>query len=120
MRGRLSSEPWVGGPKSEEGAALEKDQGEVFHGLPQRALFHLLQELRIKVRNSAWPVLRSAYREVLHGPWLEQSLLFPKSDLKKGGLVSDVSEFMRLSVERGEAGVRDTPGIKVWALRRPA
>lgn len=119
VRDRLSGEPWVSAQKSEDDETATQEQDEVFRSLPQRALAHVLQDLRVKVRISAWPVLRSAYREVLDGPWLEQSLLFPKSDPKKGGIVSDVNEFMRLSVERGEAGVKDTPGIKVWTLRRP-
>ncbi|KAF8602314.1 hypothetical protein BDV93DRAFT_545336 [Ceratobasidium sp. AG-I] len=119
VRDRLNGKPWVSRQKSEDDRASTQDQNEVFCGLPQRALVHLLQELRVKVRSSAWPVLRSAYREVLDGPWLERSLLFPKSDPKKGSVVSDMAEFMRLAVERGEAGVKDAPGMKTWMLRRP-
>jgi hypothetical protein len=115
MRKRLTNEPWTP-PKSES----KEDQGEVFDALPQRALFHLLHDLRVKVQNSAWPVLRSAYREVLDTPWLERSLMLTRSGKDQEGVVSGLVEFMRLGVEKGEAVVKDGPGVRVWVLRRPA
>ncbi|QRW09213.1 hypothetical protein RhiLY_08212 [Ceratobasidium sp. AG-Ba] len=91
------------------------------HTLPsvvpnERALFHLMHQLRLKVRGSA-SVLRSAYREVVDGPWLERSLMLGK---QKEASVSELADFMRAGVEKGEAGVKDTSGARVWVLRRPA
>lgn len=113
---RLKNEPWVIPPDSD-------NCNEVFLKLPQRALVHLLQLLRVKVRSCAWPVLRSAYREVVRAPWLEQSLFLPKgggqNESEDG--TSGLSEFMRGAVERSEAAVKDAPGAAndIWILRRP-
>jgi hypothetical protein len=115
MRKRLTDGSWT--PSKSES---KEDQDEMFDALPQRALFHLLHDLRAKVQNSAWPVLRSAYREVLDGPWLERSLMLTRPGKDQEGVVSGLAEFMRLGVEKGEAGVKYSPGVRVWVLRRPA
>ncbi|KAG8739885.1 hypothetical protein FRC10_005019 [Ceratobasidium sp. 414] len=110
---RLTHAPWTI-PKSDQ----DRNQDQFFDALPQRALLHLVHELRGKTRGSAWPVLRSAYREVVDGPWLERSLLLDRE--KEGAAtVSGLAEFMRLGVEKGEAGVKDASGTRVWVLRRP-
>ncbi|KAG8728090.1 hypothetical protein FRC12_022021 [Ceratobasidium sp. 428] len=108
-------------PKSDQDRNPSAED-EVFEALPQRALFHLLRELRAKVRSSAWPVLRSAYREVVDGPWLERSLMFgrEKDSSSAGATISELTEFMRLGVEKDEAGVKDSSGARVWILRRPS
>ncbi|QRV80413.1 hypothetical protein RhiJN_08428 [Ceratobasidium sp. AG-Ba] len=110
LRERLTDKPWTA-------PDTDKDQDEMFDALPERALFHLMHQLRLKVRGSAWPVLRSAYREVVDGPWLERSLMLGK---QKEASVSELAEFMRAGVEKGEAGVKDTSGARAWVLRRPA
>ncbi|KAG9098298.1 hypothetical protein FRC06_006555 [Ceratobasidium sp. 370] len=108
---RLTHVPWTI-PKSDQ----DWNQNQVFDALPQRALSHLLHELRGKIRGSAWPVLRAAYREVGDSPWLECSLMLgPK---KEGAAASELTEFMRLGVEKGEAAVKDGSGARVWVLRR--
>ncbi|KDN49115.1 hypothetical protein RSAG8_02468, partial [Rhizoctonia solani AG-8 WAC10335] len=105
---RLKNEPWT---KPTSGSAESSSETEaVFSELPSRALTHLLGQLRTKVRSSAWPVLRSAYREVVKAPWLERSLLVPSEG---------IGEFMRSAVEKSEAVVKDT-ATDVWILRRPA
>ncbi|CAE6476014.1 unnamed protein product [Rhizoctonia solani] len=105
---RLKKAPWATPTSGPIEPDLETEA--VFSKLPSRALAHLLEQLRTKVRNSAWPVLRSAYREVVKAPWLERSLLLPNE-----GIV----EFMRVAVEKSEAVVKDT-ATDVWILRRPA
>ncbi|CAE6523044.1 unnamed protein product [Rhizoctonia solani] len=105
---RLKKAPWATPTSGPIEPDLETEA--VFSKLPSRALAHLLEQLRTKVRNSAWPVLRSAYREVVKAPWLERSLLLPNE-----GIV----EFMRVAVEKSEAVAKDT-ATDVWILRRPA
>ncbi|CAE7060060.1 unnamed protein product [Rhizoctonia solani] len=105
---RLKSEPWTI-LTSSSGESNSKAE-TVFSELPARALAHLLEQIRARVRNSAWPVLRSAYREVVKAPWLEHSLLLPNEG---------IGEFMRTAVEKSEAVVKDV-ATDVWILRRPA
>lgn len=106
---RLKHAPWVGDIQTDA-----NNEDDTFSALPPRALNHLLEQLRTKVRSHAWPVLRSAYREVVGATWLERSLLLPKGDT--GGL----GEFMKTAVERSEAAAKDAPeGTNVWTLRRP-
>ncbi|CAE6489722.1 unnamed protein product [Rhizoctonia solani] len=104
---RLKNEPWSG-PTSGSGESCSETES-IFLGLPSRALAHLLDRLRTKVRSSAWPVLRSAYREVAKAPWLEQSLLLPGEG---------IGEFMRNAVEKSEAVAKDAV-TDAWILRRP-
>ncbi|KAF8753889.1 hypothetical protein RHS01_06716 [Rhizoctonia solani] len=105
---RLKNEPWT---KFTSGSGGSNSESEVvFAKLPSRALTHLLEQLRAKVRSSAWPVLRSAYRQVVKEPWLERSLLLPNEG---------VGEFMRAAVENSEAVLKDA-ATNIWLLRRPA
>jgi hypothetical protein len=105
---RLKNEPWIKSSSDSGGPNSESDN--VFSELPSRALAHLLEQLRAKVRSSAWPVLRSAYRQVVKEPWLERSLLLPNEGIR---------EFMRAAVENSEAAPKDA-ATDVWILRRPA
>ncbi|CAE6422161.1 unnamed protein product [Rhizoctonia solani] len=102
---RLKDEPWT---KPTSDSNLESET--VFSKLPSRTLTHLLEQLRTKVRSSTWPVLRSAYREVVKAPWLERSLLLPNEG---------IGEFMRTAVEKSEAVAKEA-ATDVWILRRPA
>ncbi|CAE6442661.1 hypothetical protein ACGC1H_007568 [Rhizoctonia solani] len=106
--GPLKNIPWTGPTSGSRESGSETEA--VFAELPIRALTHLLDQLRTKVRNSAWPVLRSAYREVVKAPWLERSLLLPNEG---------IGEFMRSAVEKSEAVTKDA-SADVWILRRPA
>ncbi|KAG8691817.1 hypothetical protein FRC11_008441 [Ceratobasidium sp. 423] len=106
--GRLKGETWTKPTSDSNESNLESES--VFSRLPSRALTHLLDQLRTKVRNSAWPVLRSAYREVVKAPWLERSLLLPNEG---------IGEFMRTAVEKSEAVAKEA-ATDVWILRRPA
>ncbi|ELU39419.1 hypothetical protein AG1IA_06556 [Rhizoctonia solani AG-1 IA] len=105
---RLKNEPWTKFTSDSDGSNSESEV--VFAKLPSRALTHLLEQLRAKVRSSAWPVLRSAYRQVVKEPWLERSLLLPNEG---------VGEFMRAAVENSEAVLKDA-ATNIWLLRRPA
>ncbi|KAF8684471.1 hypothetical protein RHS04_01310 [Rhizoctonia solani] len=105
---RLKNEPWTKFTSDSGGSNSESEV--VFAKLPSRALTHLLEQLRAKVRSSAWPVLRSAYRQVVKEPWLERSLLLPNEG---------VGEFMRAAVENSEAVLKDA-ATNIWLLRRPA
>ncbi|KAJ1302766.1 hypothetical protein OPQ81_003075 [Rhizoctonia solani] len=105
---RLKGEPWTNSTSGSD--ASDSESEGVFAQLPSRALNHLLEQLRTRVRSSVWPILRSAYREVVKAPWLERSLLLPSEGIR---------EFMRTAVEKSEAAAKDTT-TDVWILRRPA
>ncbi|CAE6406836.1 unnamed protein product [Rhizoctonia solani] len=105
---RLKNEPWT--KSTSDSGESNSESDIIFSELPSRALSHLLEQLRAKVRSSAWPVLRSAYRQVVKEPWLERSLLLPNEG---------IAEFMRAAVENSEAVPKDAV-TGVWILRRPA
>lgn len=91
------------------------------------ALHILLNRIRSKAQDSAWRMLRSAYREAdldTSGKWLQRWLQLPVSE-SKSGTDDNQLELLRWFEERAGSGdaerlLRDGEPVKGrWSLRRP-
>lgn len=92
------------------------------------ALDTLLERIRTRARDSAWIMLRTAYREAdtsASGAWLLRWLQLPAHDLKSGSTDSllELTRWFEGRTSTGEVEklMRDGEPVKGrWTLRRPA